>query len=438
MTQELPIAIIGAGPVGLAAAVHALDRGLTPMVLERSPQVAASLRDWGHVRVFSPWRYNVDDKARTFLEDRGWTAPDPEALPTGAELVADYLQPLAAHPALAPHIRCGAEVTAVSRQGLGKLGSVGRTEAPFVLHWRDAEGRDRRTAARAVIDAAGTWGQPAPMGVDGLPVPGERACADRIAYGIPDVLGRDRATYAGRRVLVVGGGDSAINGVLDLLKLQQEAPATRVLWALRRGSIARIVGGGRDDQLPARGALGLAAKAAIESGRLELLAPFAATGIARGDDGVQVAGHHGGASAEVAVDRIIVCTGLRPDLEMLRELRVEVDPIVEAPPKLAPLIDPNLHSCGTVPPHGAAELAHPEEPGFYIVGSKAYGRAPTFLMMTGYEQVRSVMAELAGDHAAAKDVRVELPETGVCRSDRGTATEPASCCGAAATAPACC
>ena len=116
------------------------------------------------------------------------------------------------------------------------------------------------------------------------------------------------------------------------------------------------------------------------------------------------------------VDRIIVATGLRPDLAMTRELRLDLDPWLESPRALAPMIDPNLHSCGTVPPHGYKALAHPE-PGYFAVGIKSYGRAPTFLMATGYEQVRSVAAHLAGDEAAANEVRLVLPETGVCTTD---------------------
>jgi hypothetical protein len=132
------------------------------------------------------------------------------------------------------------------------------------------------------------------------------------------------------------------------------------------------------------------------------------------------------------VDEIIATTGLRPDLAMLHELRLGLDAAVEAPSALAPLIDPNLHSCGSVPPHGVDELSHPE-PGFYIVGMKSYGRAPTFLMLTGYEQVRSVAAALAGDWASARDVQLVLPETGVCSTDRG---EGGSCCAPALAVPA--
>jgi hypothetical protein len=122
-------------------------------------------------------------------------------------------------------------------------------------------------------------------------------------------------------------------------------------------------------------------------------------------------------------------------------LRLDVDPILGSTRALAPLIDPNEHSCGTVPPHGMDELAHPE-PGFYAIGMKSYGRAPTFLMATGYEQARSVVAALAGDWAAARDVQLDLPETGVCSSnlpvdsDRIDSSTSGGCCGTPAAATA--
>ncbi|MGH8638285.1 MAG: alcohol dehydrogenase catalytic domain-containing protein, partial [Burkholderiales bacterium] len=272
--------IAGAGPVGLAAAAHVVVRGLSPLVLERGPFVGASLLAWGHVRVFSPWSVNIDGAARSLLEESGWTPPDPNALPTGSEIVRRYLAPLAEHPSIAPHVILGATVTGIARTGLDKAVSAGREAAPFVVRWRDAEGGDHETRARALIDASGTWSQPNPMGADGLPVAGETECSDRIAYGIPDVLGAERKRYAGRRVFVAGSGHSAINVVLDLLRLQETAPATRVTWALRRNRIGKLLGGGLNDHLPARGALGLAAKRAIDERRLDLMAPFAAERIA--------------------------------------------------------------------------------------------------------------------------------------------------------------
>jgi hypothetical protein len=436
MTKSgLPIAVIGAGPVGLAAAAQIVSRGQVPVIFERGAGVGASLRAWSHVRVFSPWQYNIDAAARALLDASGWDAPEETDLPTGGEIVEHYLQPLADLPQMAPHLNLNATVTSITRHGLDKVSNAGRDTAPFEIRWTDANGSEQASLARAVIDASGTWTQPNPMGVDGLPILGERAVSDRIAYGIPDILGTARELYVGRTVLVVGSGHSAINAALDLLSLQDQDPQTKVLWALRRNRIEKLLGGGLNDQLPERGALGLAAKKAIDAGRLQILAPFAATRLAPSESGVAVIGTLGQTQMTLMVDRIIVATGFRPDLAMLSELRVAIDPATEAPPSLSPLIDPNFHSCGTVPPHGIDELAQPEA-GFFIVGSKSYGRAPTFLMATGYEQARSVVAELAGDSVAARQVHLVLPQTGVCSAP---AVEASSCCGGpATTASSCC
>jgi hypothetical protein len=436
MTQ-LPIAIIGAGPVGLAAAAHVVSRGMTPVIFERGPSVGASLRAWSHVRVFSPWEYNIDAAARELLAASGWDAPEETGLPTGGEIIGQYLQPLADLPAISPHLNLGATVTSITRKGADKVSNAGRENAPFEIRWTDAAGDEQATFAQAVIDASGTWSQPNPMGVNGLPVLGERSASELIAYGIPDVLGVSRDLYAGKTTLVVGSGHSAINAALALLELQGQAPGTKVVWALRRNRIERLLGGGLNDQLPERGALGLAAKRAIDDGRLQILAPFAATRVAVADGRLRVEGTLGSTPMTVTVDRAVVATGFRPDLQMLSELRVAIDPATEAPPALGPLIDPNFHSCGTVPPHGVDELTHPET-GFYIVGSKSYGRAPTFLRATGYEQVRSVVAELAGDFVAARQVHLVLPETGVCSITPAEGSASSCCGGPAATTSSCC
>ena len=409
---DLPVAVIGAGPVGLAAAAQLLERGLEPLVLEAGAQVGASIRRWGHVRLFSPWRYLTENAATALLTARGWTAPDPDALPTGQELVESYLEPLAAHPTIARSLRLEHRVTAVTRRGHDRMKSGGRAESPFLVV-ADTPGGEVRFEAAAVIDASGTWTAPNPLGTGGVHASGEREYRQRIRYGIPDALGLERQRYAGRTTLVIGSGHSAQNAVLELAALRKETGSGRVVWAVRRRAEAALYGGGDGDELPQRAALGSRARELVNRGEVELITGFEAESIVEEEGQLQVRAVSG---AQLRADEIVTATGFRPDLEMLRELRLELDGVTEAPVRLAPLIDPNVHSCGTVPPHGEAELAHPER-GFYLVGMKSYGRAPTFLLLTGYEQVRSVVAYLAGDLAAARRVELTLPETGVCCSD---------------------
>lgn len=422
--STFPIAVIGAGPVGLAAAAHLAAHNLPFVVLEAGPQAGASVLAWGHVQLFSPWRYVIDQAAARLLEADGWQAPDPEAYPTGRALVEQYLAPLAAHQAIAPQLRLKTRVTAVTRAGFDKMKTQGREHAPFALHVERSDGSEAIVLARAVIDASGTYTTPNPLGAHGLPAAGERALAGQIFYGIPDVLGSTRARYAGRRVLVAGSGHSAFNAVLDLVALAERAPGTEITWVVRRTTMGNAYGGGTNDALPARGALGQRVRELVERGSVRLVTGWHTDRVERTDRGIIVSA--GGQSLD-PVDEIIVATGLRPDLGMLRELRLGLDPAVEAPAALAPLIDPNVHSCGSVPPHGVDELSHPE-PGFYIVGMKSYGRAPTFLLLTGYEQVRSVVAALAGDWDAARRVELVLPETGVCSGPLAAGGAAAACC----------
>jgi len=411
--ENLPIAVIGGGPVGLAAAAHLIERGLAVRLYEAGASVAANMRDWGHVRTFSPWRYSIDAVAAAILRRYGWVSPPADAMPTGAELYEQYLRPLAATPALAAVVETGAKVTAISRQGMDKVVSAGREARPFVLSIATAGGM-RRDLARAVIDASGTWATPNPLGANGLPADGEPEFSDRIAYGIPDVLGRDRQTFAGKTSVVVGAGHSAANVLLDLARLARSAAGTEIIWVTRSTDLKRVYGGGEADRLPARGELGTDLHELVAGGGVTLIAGFAPMAIRAIGDRIVLDGETAGGKLRIGpVDRIVAVTGQRPDLAMTRELRLDLDPWLESAKALGPLIDPNEHSCGSVPPHGHRELAHPE-PGYYTVGIKSYGRAPTFLMLTGYEQVRSVVAAIAGDLTAADNVQLVLPETGVC------------------------
>jgi hypothetical protein len=430
--KTLPVVVIGAGPVGLAATAHLLASGLEPLLLEAAPEVAASVRDWGHVQLFSPWRFNVDKAAARLLEGTGWTPPPPEDLPTGAELYERYLRPLAALPEVRRGLRLGQRVVAITRSGADKVRTEGRGDLPFLVRTVSAAGEVQDIEAQAVIDSSGTWRSPNPLGASGLPAVGEAALGGRIHHGIPDVLRRHRGVYAGKTTLVVGAGHSAANSILALATLAAESPGTAIRWATRGDNLKRIFGGGDADGLPARGQLGSRLKALTDSGQLVLLKGFRIEAVREVAGTLTAAGTRAGAPFELAgVDQIIAATGQRPDLGLTRELRLALDPALECAATLGPLIDPNEHSCGTVRPHGARELGHPE-PGFFIIGSKSYGRAPTFLLATGYEQARSVVAMLAGDESAALRVELDLPETGVCSSDSTEgeccATEAGGCC----------
>lgn len=438
-SRSLPVVIIGAGPVGLAAALHVRARGFTPLVLEAGAAVGEGMRTWAHVRMFSPWEYNIDRLAGELLASHGWRAPLPTHFPTGGEVVREYLEPLAATPELAPHIRLQARVFAVSRRRHDRMRDGQRGAAPFVVRYLE-QGAEREVEARAVIDASGTVTIPNPVGAAGIPALGERAARDHVFYGIADVRWTARARYAGKRVLVVGSGHSAFNVLADLAHLAREAPATRIHWAVRRPSLRRVLGGGENDQLKERGRLGMRIAALVDEGVLTVHTDTFIDRIERTAEGWVA---HSGGDALPAVDEIVAATGFRPDLSMLGEVRLALDPGTQSPAALAPLIDPNLHSCGTVRPHGAVELKHPDAD-FYIVGMKSYGRAPTFLLLTGYEQVRSVAAAIAGDWDAARRVELVLPETGVCSTqfhdEDAAATVGAGCCGgpAPAGADACC
>ena len=439
----LPVAVLGAGPVGLAAVAQLIERGLPVVALEAGATVGAHLLDYGHVQLFSPWQFNVDPAMARLLAPTGWAAPPADELPRAAEVVTRVLQPFAALPAVAAALRLGARVTAVSREGLDKVKSAGREQAPFLVQY--AQGGEPHTLrARAVIDATGTWGQPNPLGASGLPAIGEGEAAGQIFYGIPDVTGALRSRYAGKRTLVVGAGHSAANALLALATLAADAPGTQLAWAVRMPSLRRVFGGGSADALPARGALGASLRRLRDGGTLAFHAGLRITRIERVGTQLRVHGHDARRQPVVidGLDEIIGATGQRPDLGLTRELRLRLDPALESTEALGPLIDPNVHSCGTVRPHGHRELGHPE-PGFYTVGVKSYGRAPTFLMATGFEQARSVVAALAGDLAAADRVELALPETGVCSTDRaeddlaeGSAAGGSACCGPAPVAVA--
>lgn len=425
------VVVIGAGPQGLAAAAHLLERGVEPLVLEAGDGPAAAVSEWAHVRLFSKWSEVIDGASKRLLETTDWIEPA-EGYPTGAQWISEYLAPLAE--TLAERVRYGVRVTGVSKKGRDRSVDAGRSDQPFTIHMVNSDGGEERIEARSVIDASGTWNTPSPAGADGLPALGEQAVAAAgiLSYLIPTP--EDARALSGKHVVVVGNGASAKTAITQLARIARRDPSTQITWVLRRGIVGNTFGGGTADELPERGALGQLAEKYVADGLADLVTGFRVVEVNRDGDRAILVAEDGRSLAPA--DQIIVLTGFRPDLSILSEVRLEIDQRLQAPARVATEVDPNLHSCGSIRATGAADLAHPEED-LYIVGAKSYGRAPTFLALTGFEQVRSVAAALTGDLEAAQRVDLVLPDTGVCGGaglfDAPEETSGGSCC---ATAPA--
>ncbi|TMQ70090.1 MAG: flavoprotein, partial [Candidatus Eisenbacteria bacterium] len=256
------LAVFGAGPIGLEAALAAIERGFDVHLFERG-EVGAHPIAWGHVRMFTPWRMNLGPRSAALLERAGWTRPDPESYPTGAELARRYLEPLARLPQLENRLHLSTQVVHVSRRGLLKGDSIGsptRKEHPFRVLVRDVGGRESHLHAYAVIDATGVYGQPNWAGDGGIPGRRELYLAPQMSYRIDDVLDLRRARHAGKRTIVIGGGASAATTVCDLARLAAEAPGTSVLWVTRKPADA-LYPPIQDDPLAERVALYARARA---------------------------------------------------------------------------------------------------------------------------------------------------------------------------------
>jgi thioredoxin reductase len=421
--QALPVAIIGAGPVGLAAAAHLTIRNQPFMLFEAGNTIAANILSWKHVRIFSPWKYNIDKAAREILAGTQWTAPDDDALPTGEEIYVNYLKPLSEASQINPHIHLHSRVVSVGRKHQDKMKTSGRENLPFIIQVLHDEKEIKQYEAKAVIDASGTWTNPNPLGSGGVYAIGEIENGNKIFYGIPDILGKNADRYKNKSVLVVGSGHSSIQALLELDKLKGKYPETEIHWVLRK-DLNKVYGGKDQDALAARGALGAQIERLVVEDKVNVYTPFQIHQIITRQGKLGIVGYQGDEQKILlSIDEIISSTGSRPDFSFLREVRLGIDPALESVSDIADLIDPNIHSCGTVRPNGEKELRHPDKD-FYIAGSKSYGRAPTFLMATGYEQVRTIAAAISGDMEGALKVELDLPETGVCSTD----FENDSCC----------
>lgn len=393
------MAVIGGGPIGLEVAIAArtLD---WPVTLFEKGEVGGHVHSWGQTRLFSPFAMNRSDTGAALLAASGVTLPGDDAYLTAEEHRGAYLMPIARHPILRGVVRTGECVVAIARGGfLKKDVSPERASAPFRLLVRDASGRERVESADIVVDASGTYGRPNALGAGGMPCPGETAAEERISRGLRDIAGRDRARFAGKRTLLVGSGHTAATSALALARLVEEAPGTSVVWATR-SKREPIYAAKKDDPLPERRAIEAAANriasggvAGIECRRgLEVVAIAPAPG---GALRVHLAG--AGGEIEAVVDEIISNVGYGPDNAIYHELQVHECYATLGPMKLsAALFGSGATDCLSQATHGHDTLINPE-PGFFILGSKSYGRHPNFLIRVGIEQVRDLFRILTGD-----------------------------------------
>lgn len=401
--DDLRVAIVGAGPTGLGAALAAVGAGIPFTLYEASSRPGGNVHAWGHVRLFTPWSMNVSPRARVALEAAGVPVPDGDECPTGQELADKLLKPLANLPQIAPNLQFASRVLEIGRDGLLKNDEIGtgtRGEVPFRLLIQGPDGQERVAYANVVLDCTGTYGTPNAMGVGGIFAPGERSVAERIIRRIPDFeapdFRGDAPGWAGRRILLVGAGHSAQTAARDLAGLMERARGTDVIWAIRseEPSFSRVP----DDPLAGRAALvATAMKLATDldtpfdvrfGAQIDALSPS--------DAGISVTLRRAGGSTEtVVVDRVISLTGSVGDAKMYRQLQVHECWATTGPMKLAAaLLASTSEDCLTETGHGPDTLRNPE-PNFFILGEKSYGRNTNYLMRVGWEQVDDVFSLIA-------------------------------------------
>jgi thioredoxin reductase len=414
-------AILGAGPIGLEAALQAATLNLPFVVYERG-KIGENLRQWGHVRLFSPFGVNSSALGRERLcADRSQHAlPGDADILTGRAHVEAYLDPLGQSPLLREHIRTETAVVQVGRRGFLKeenLGEARRGQQPFLLLVRSNK-TETIEEADIVLDCTGTYGQPRSLGDGGIPAPGETAARPHIVWGLEDVLGERRGFYADKTTLVVGGGYSAAATVCNLARLAEKHPATWVVW-LARGGGTQPIKRFANDPLRERDQLAVRANmlATRGDGNVEFHGQTVVTAIdcAGADKGFKVRTLSAGKTRTWEADRLVANTGYSPDNTLYRELQVQESCASLGPMNLASALLKQAGSdCLTVAPLEAAALRCPE-PNFFILGSKSYGRYSNFLLRTGLEQVREVFvlivanSELTSRFPGLRQLRKSLP-----------------------------
>jgi thioredoxin reductase len=397
------LAVLGAGPVGLEAALYARRLNLPVTVYERG-RVGEHLLRWGHVRLFSPFGMNSTPLGRAAIrqDDARHEFPADGECVTGRDHVAAYLEPLAGTAALAECLRTETQVVSVGRRGFRKEDGVGdarRGQQPFRLLLREPKGRERVEEADVVLDCTGTYGQHRWLGHGGIPAVGEAAAGPHIAYGLDDVRGDRRGHYAGKTVLVYGSGHSAATTVCGLADLAEAHPETWVIWLARTSSTQPIRRVAND---PLRERDRLAVRANTLATRTEANVEFhnqavvEAVESAGPDRGFRVTARLAGKPRTWDVDRVVANVGYSPDAGIYRELQVHECYASLGPMGLAAALMKHAGAdCLAVPAQGANALRNPE-PNFYVLGAKSYGRNANFLMRAGFEQVREVFTLITG------------------------------------------
>ncbi len=382
---EPRIAILGAGPIGLEAALYAATLKLPFSVYERG-RVGEHLQQWGHVRLFSPFGLNSTSLGRDRLrtDNPGIKLPGEKDLLTGQEHRTAYLEPLAQNPLLFDQLQLGTSVLRIGRTGLLKSDLAGdprRGAQPFRLLVRDTKG-ERFEEADIVLDCTGTYAKPRWLGDGGIPAIGEESSRTKIVYSLVDVLGERRADYVDRTTLVIGSGYSAATTVCDLATLAEKHAGTWVIW-LAHGAkstpLRRLV----NDPLRERDQLAVRANslATRGDGNVEFHPQTLVEAVEVGADNIfRVRGKTGGKPTTWEIDRVVANVGYSPDTALYRELQVEQCPTTLSPPR----------------PSDGPALARNLEPNFYVLGAKSYGRNSAFLLHHGFDQVREVFTMIVG------------------------------------------
>ncbi len=385
--------VIGAGPIGFETALRALDRGFEVTMFEAG-RIGENIRQWQHVRFFSPFGMNISPRVRQALADK--TLPADDAILTGGEFVEAVLAPLSRLPEFDGKIHCGQRVVSIARAGLGKMGLPNhplRTERAFRILTEDGEGREKIFEADIVFDASGVYGQPNWAGSSGMPALGERQLGNRIVRHLRDYSGSEFKRYAGKRVLLIGHGHSAAHAIMALNQIAQQEPATQVIWAVRTDR-TKPIADIPDDPLPERASIASIANAIAQNPpkSIKVLRRAALEALVHNQERLKVKLKVFRSFEEFEIDETTALTGYRPNLEMLRELSADFSGISEGVSGLYRALT-NITDCLAkidIKP----QALQTGEPNFFVVGIKSYGRNPGFLLKSGVDQLEAIFSML--------------------------------------------